>query len=83
MCISHDSLKLQSSNFFFKLAILFIYISNVIVFPGFSSRNPLSHPLTASMRVLLNPPTHSHITALAFSYTGASSLPRTKDLSSY
>jgi hypothetical protein len=30
----------------FLLDILFIYISNVISFPGFSSTNALSHPLS-------------------------------------
>ena len=41
--------------------ILFIYISNVIPFPGFPSANPLPHPhLTLLlMRVLTHPPTHS------------------------
>ena len=29
------------------------------------------------------PPTHSHLTALAFPYTGASNLHRTKGLSSH
>jgi hypothetical protein len=29
---------------FFKLDILFIYISNVIPFPHFPSRNPISYP---------------------------------------
>jgi hypothetical protein len=44
---------------FFPLDILFIYISSVIPFPGFPSRNPLSHPPpSASLRVLPYPPTH-------------------------
>jgi hypothetical protein len=34
----------QKSFFKFLLDILFIYISNVIFFPGFPSENPLSHP---------------------------------------
>jgi hypothetical protein len=53
--------------FFLSLDIFFIYISNVIPFPGLPSRNHLSHP--PSMRVLLHPSTHSH-PALAFCYTG-------------
>jgi hypothetical protein len=35
------------------------------------------------MRVLPNPPTHFCLTTLIFQYTGASSLPRTKDPSSH
>jgi hypothetical protein len=49
---------------FFLLDIFFIYISNVIPFPGFPSKNPLSPPL-------LNQPTHSRFLVLAFPYTGA------------
>ena len=37
----------------------------------------------ASMRVLHYPPINFHLTALAFLYTGASSLHRTKGHSSY
>jgi drug/metabolite transporter (DMT)-like permease len=40
-------------------------------------------PLPASMRVLPHPPTLSHLPALAFLYTGPSSLHRTKGLSSH
>jgi hypothetical protein len=40
-------------------------------------------PYPASMRVLPHPPIHSHLTALAFLYTGASSLHRNKGLSSH
>jgi hypothetical protein len=59
--------------------ILFIYISSVIPFSCFPYANPYPIPTyPASMRVLPNPLTHSHITALAFLYTGASSLHRTK-----
>jgi hypothetical protein len=60
------------------LDILFIYISNVIPFPGFPSATP--HPIPpppASMKVLTHPPTHSYLTALAFPSTGALSLHRT------
>jgi hypothetical protein len=52
---------------------------------------PVSHlqppyciPLTLLLlRVLPNPPTHSHLNALAFSYTGVSSLHRTKGIPSH
>ena len=37
----------------------------------------------ASMRVFPHPPTHSHLPALAFPYTGTLSLHRTKGLSSH
>ena len=40
-------------------------------------------PYPASMRVLSHPLTHSCPTALAFLYTGASSLHRTKGLPSH
>ena len=40
-------------------------------------------PSPASMRMLTQPPTHSCFPALASLYTGASSLPRTKGLSSH
>ena len=40
-------------------------------------------PHLASMRVPHNPPTYSHLPASAFSYTGASNLPRTMGLSSH
>ena len=68
---------------FLSLDILLIYISNVIAFSGFPPRILLS-PLTspASMRVLALQPTYSHLTALAFPYTGAFSLHRNKGLSS-
>jgi hypothetical protein len=69
---------------FLLLDIFFIYISNVIPFPGFPSRNSLSPPLpSASVRVLLYLPTHSHLPALAFPYTRASKLHNIKGLSSH
>ena len=40
-------------------------------------------PYPASIRVLPHPPTHSHLTALAFLYTGAWSLHKTKSLPSH
>jgi hypothetical protein len=66
------------------LVILFIYITYVIPLLGFPSENLYSTPLSpASMRVLpTHPPTHSHFTALAFSYAVASSFFRTKSLPS-
>jgi hypothetical protein len=73
--------------FFFLLLldIVFIYISNIIPFP---SSHPLENsypilPPPASMRVFPHPPTYSLLPTLAFLYTGASSLHRTKSLSSY
>jgi hypothetical protein len=59
---------------FALLVILFIYISHVIPF----QLNPLSHLCPISMRVLLYPPTHFHLSVLAFPYTGSSSLHTTK-----
>ena len=35
-------------SFFFLLDIFFIYISNVIPFPGFPSENPLSPPVSSA-----------------------------------
>jgi hypothetical protein len=61
-------------------------INNIKCYPpsGFSSTNPLSPPLlNASMRVLPHPPTHSSFTDLAFPYTAASNLHRTKGLPSH
>jgi hypothetical protein len=58
------------SSICFLLDILYIYISNVIPFPSFPSRNPYpTLPLPASMRVLTHTPTHSHLPTLAFPYT--------------
>jgi hypothetical protein len=51
---------------FFLLDIFFIYISNVIPFPGFPSKNALSPPS------FLCSPTHTlPFLVLAFPYTGA------------
>lgn len=53
----------------FLLVILFIYISNYIPLPGYPSANSPSHLpslclLFASIRILLYPLTHSHLTTL-------------------
>jgi hypothetical protein len=42
----------------FKLDILFVYISNVIPFPGFPSANPLFHPPLPCFYEGAPPPTH-------------------------
>ena len=63
--------------FIFLLDILFVFISNVIPFPSFSSSKPLSHlPPTSFMTVLPYPPIHSCLTTLSFHYTGAFTGPR-------
>jgi hypothetical protein len=69
----------------FLLDIFFIYISNVIPFPCFTPRSPLSHPPSpASMRVFLYLPTHSHIPTLSSSTLGHLwRFHRTKDLSTH
>jgi hypothetical protein len=66
--------------YLFILAIFFIYISNVIPFPGFPSRTslyPSSPPIPAHQH------THSCFLALAFPDSEAQSLHRTKGLSSH
>ena len=64
------SLNLRIFYFIFLLDIFFIYISNVIRFPGFPSKNPYTLP-----KPLYPPPahqpTHSCFLALAFPNTGA------------
>jgi hypothetical protein len=59
--------------YFLLLDIFFIYISNVIPFPGFLSENPLSPPHPSAHQ-----PTHSCFLVLAFSYTGVLIPHRTK-----
>ena len=65
--------------FIIVVIILFIYISNAIPLPGYSSTTLHPIPLCllpfASMRVLLHLLTHSHLTPLPSPYAGASSLP--------
>jgi hypothetical protein len=63
------------------LDILFIYISNVIPFTSTLNGNPLSlPPPPSSVRVFPHLSTYSYLPTLAFPYTGASSLHRTKGL---
>jgi hypothetical protein len=77
-------LKMPYSQIFLKINILFIYISNVIPFPGHSlCKTPILSPLTWLYEDAPHPPTHFHLTALAFLYTGASSLHRNKGLPSH
>ena len=62
----------------FLLGIFFIYILNVIPFPGSCPplKNPCPVPTSpASLRVFPHPPTHSCLLTLAFPYT---SLHRTR-----
>ena len=71
--------------FFFQLDILFIYISNIIFFPGLPL-TPQKLPIPSSLPLLLggvHPPTCSCLPETAFPYTGSLSLHRTKGLSSH
>jgi len=72
---------------FFLLLIFFIYILNVIPFPWFPSRNMLSHPNSCFSEGAPLPITHqlspSYLPTLTFPYPGASSLDRTKGISSH
>jgi hypothetical protein len=53
------TLSLSQPEFFLLLDIFFIYISNVILFPGLPSGNPLFYsPPPVSMKVLHHSPTH-------------------------
>ena len=57
-----------------------------MLFPFLVSPLQTPYPIPtypASVRVLPHPPTHFCLTALAFPYAGASSLHRTKGLSSH
>ena len=67
----------------FLLDIFFICISNVIPFSGFlSPKPPIPSHFPASMKAFPHPLTLC-LSALAFPYTGTSSLHRTKGLSSH
>ena len=52
--------------FIFFIRYFFIYIANVIPFPGFPSESPLSLPPLSAHQ-----PTYPHFLALAVLYTGA------------
>jgi hypothetical protein len=70
--------------FLFNCIFFFIYVSNVFPFPGLPFRNPHSIPPSpASMRVLPHLPIHSHLPAMALSYTGVWNTLRPKDHSSH
>jgi hypothetical protein len=63
----------------FLFDIVFIYISNIIPFPGFPSITHLSDPPSTCFYEGTPPPTiYSCLSAMAFPYTGALSLHRTK-----
>jgi hypothetical protein len=93
--IEHVSLNLTTTDqvgkydfIFFNWIFFFIYISNVFPFPSLHFGNPpipfhLQLLLCTSMRVLPNPPTHSHLPAMASPYTGVSDTLRPKGLSSH
>ena len=73
--------------------IAFIYLHQIFYVFTFQMLSPFlispletSYPIPppcASMGALPLPPTHSHLTSLAFPYTGELSLYRTKGLSSF
>ena len=69
-----------NSNDIFYWIFCFIYISSVIPFPSFPPGSPLSHPPSLCSRTYT---THFHLPTLAFPYTGALSLLRTKGLFSH
>jgi hypothetical protein len=87
--IRQHSGSLQFSQTSYEVSISFywifylFYISNVNPFTGFPSRNPLIPSLSPCFYEGAHPATHSHLTALAFPYTGASSLHETKGLPSH
>ena len=78
---SLNLLGLGKTNFsflFLFIRFLCIYTSNVIPFPGVPSRTLLSYPPSHCFYEGAPPPTHHpHLTALAYPYTGKSSLHRT------
>ena len=63
---------------FFLVDFFFISFANVIYFPSFPSKNSLSLPIP-----LAHQPTDSYFLTLAFPYTWAYNLHRTKDLYSH
>jgi len=68
------------SRFFFIFIVYFLFqmLSPFLVSPP-QTPYPTTLP-PSSMRVLLHPPSLSHFTALAFTYTGELSLYKTKNL---
>jgi hypothetical protein len=69
---------------FFIVIGYFNYISMLTPFQVFPLQAPYSiHPPPSSIRLFTHPPTHSHITALASLYAGASSFHKTKGLPSH
>jgi hypothetical protein len=86
-----QTIKSQTSGIKFSVAVLqghkyfllIFYISNVTPITGFSSSNLLSHPPLPFIFEGAPPSTYPlMLTALAFLYTGSSSLDRTKSLHS-
>jgi hypothetical protein len=70
--VNYFFIHMFSFFFSFLLDIFFIYTSNIIPFPCFPSKNPLSHPPAPPH--LPHQPTHSCLPDLAFPYTRAWSL---------
>jgi hypothetical protein len=73
---------------FFRIGyFLYLHFKYTNPFPVSPPQPPLSHPLSPCFYqdapLPTHPPTHSHLTALEFLYTGASSLHMTKHLSSH
>jgi hypothetical protein len=77
---SAEQLLVPFLHFLFLLVILFIYISNVISLPSFPSTSSLPPPPLPLWGCF---PTHSCLNGLALSYSGSSSLHKTKGLPSH
>jgi hypothetical protein len=82
-CIERNK-NANSSKIFYWIFSLFTF-QMLSPFPAPPlSRSPLSHlPSSASMRMFPRPPNNSHLHALTFPYTRASSLHRNKGLFSH
>jgi hypothetical protein len=78
-CYAENTFFLSSFLIFslFTFQMLFPYLVSPLEIPC------LILPLSTYVRVLPHPPTHSRLPTMAFPYTVASSLHRTKDLSSH